>query len=145
MPVTFTARLKGITEFGHDALSKSKPFCALLRTLVKSLQSGKPLDKPALGARFDIPARMYNTAKVAAEGIIKGTLECQKVALEDVNIDIARQVVEAFHSPSGELAGRVRKLTRLYRKRNRLLKQLIRCGPQRPDWLPGQRGRDRRQ
>jgi hypothetical protein len=66
---------------------------------------------------------MYNTAKVAAEGIIQSAMESQKVALEDVESDIKRQVVETFNGPSDELHGRVRKLMRLYKKQKRLLAQ----------------------
>lgn len=121
--VTFIGRLKGITEFGHEALLEREPFCRLLRTLVKALQEGRTLDKAALCTTFKLPARVYNTAKKAAEGVIASAIESQKAALEDVEHDINRQVVEAFWGLSGELHGRVRKLRRLYRKRNRLLKQ----------------------
>ena len=50
-------------------------------------------------------------------------MESQKVALEDVESDIKRQVVETFNGPSDELHGRVRKLMRLYKKQKRLLAQ----------------------
>lgn len=121
--VTFIGRLRGITEFGHETLLERKPFCRLLRTLVTKLQRGDAPDKVALCARFKLPARVYNTARKTAEAAIASAVECQKAALEDTEFDINRQVVEAFWGPAGELHGRVRKLTRLYKKRNRLLKQ----------------------
>jgi len=123
IPITFTGRLKGVTPEGQEILLQRKPFCRLLRTLVKELQSGETPDKAALCGTYHLPARMYNTAKMAAEGIILSAVESQKRALEDVEIDINRQVVEAFHGPSGELHGRVKKLMRLYRKRKHLLAQ----------------------
>jgi IS605 OrfB family transposase len=123
IPMTFTGRLKGITPDGYGILLQRKPFCCLMRTLVKQLQSGKIPNKPALCGAFHLSARIYNTAKVAAEGIIQGSIESQKRALEDVDIDINRQAVEAFNGPSDELHGRVKKLMRLYRKRKRLLAQ----------------------
>ena len=121
--VTFIGRLKGITQFGHEALLEREPFCRLLRTLVKILQRGDLPNKKALCATFGLPGRVYNTANKATEGVIASAIECQKVDLEDVEQEINRQVVEAFWGPSGELPGRLRKLHRLYRKRNRLLRQ----------------------
>ena len=35
IPITFTGRLKGITPEGQEILLQRKPFCRLLRTLVK--------------------------------------------------------------------------------------------------------------
>ncbi len=121
--VTFIGRLKGITEFGHQTLLKRKSFCRLLRTLVKTIQRAEAPDKAALCAIFKLPARVYNTAKQTAEGVIASAIECQKVDLEDTEYEINRQVVEAFWGPAEELHGRVRKLKRLYQKRHRLLKQ----------------------
>jgi IS605 OrfB family transposase len=121
--VTFIGRLKGITPFGHETLLERKPFCRLLRTLVAALQRAEKPDKQALCATFDLPSRVYNTALKSAEGVIASAIECQKVDLEDTEHEINRQVVEAFWGPSGELHGRIRKLKRLYQKRNRLLKQ----------------------
>ena len=123
IPITLTGRLKGVTPEGREILLQRKPFCRLLRTLVKQLQSGKTPNKAALCGTFHLPARMYNTAKMAADGIILSAVESQKRALEDVEIDINRQVVEAFNGPSDELQGRVKKLMRLYRKRKHLLAQ----------------------
>jgi len=123
IPITFIGRLKGITPEGHSMLLLRKPFCRLLRTLVKQIQSGKVPDKPTLCETFGLPARIYNTAKVAAEGIILSAIESQKVALEDVEIDINREVVEAFNGPYREQPGRVRKLMRLYEKQRKLLAQ----------------------
>jgi IS605 OrfB family transposase len=123
IPITFTGRLKGITPEGHSMLLLRKPFCRLLRTLVKQIQSGKVPRKPTLCQAFGLPARIYNTAKLAAEGIILSAIESQKVALEDVEIDINRQVVEAFNGPHQEQPGRVRKLMRLYEKQKKLLAQ----------------------
>ncbi len=37
IPITFTGRLKGITPEGQEILLQRKPFCRLLRTLVKEL------------------------------------------------------------------------------------------------------------
>src|SRR5208282_3646698 len=124
IPETFTGRLKGITPEGRTLLLERKPFCRLLRKLVKLLQSGEIPDKPALCEAFNLPARMYNTAKVAAEGIILSAIESQKVALEDVESDINRQVVEAFNGPYQEQPGRIGKLKRLYKQRKKLLAQL---------------------
>jgi IS605 OrfB family transposase len=124
IPVTFTGRLKGITPEGHAMLLLRRPFCRLLRTLVKQLQAGQVPDKPALCQSFGLPARIYNTAKVAAEGLILSAIESQKVALEDVEIDINRQVVEAFNGPYQEQPGRIGKLKRLYKQRKKLLAQL---------------------
>ena len=123
MPVTFTGRLKGITVAGHRVLLQRKPFCRLLRTLVKARQAKKTPNKAHLCKAFRLPARMYNTALVCADGSIQSAIESQKVALEDVEKDLNRQVVEAFNGPSAELQGRVRKLARLYKKRKRLLAQ----------------------
>jgi len=44
--------------------------------------------------------------------------------LEDVEIDINRQVVEAFNGPYQEQPGRIGKLKRLYKQRKKLLAQL---------------------
>ena len=123
IPITFTGRLRGITAEGHAMLLLRKPFCRLLRTLVKQIQSGKVPDKPALCQAFGLPARIYNTAKMAAEGIILSAIESQKAALEDVEMDINRQVVEAFNGPYQEQPGRVRKLMRLYKQQKKLLAQ----------------------
>ncbi len=123
IPITFTGKLKGITPDGRAVLLLRKPFCRLLRTLVKKLQSGLTPDKPSLCAAFHLPARIFNTAKVAAEGIILSTIESQKLALEDVEANINRQVVEAFNGAYQEQPGRVRKLMRLYRKQKKLLAQ----------------------
>ena len=123
IPVTVTGRLKGITEAGKRVLLQRKPFCRLLRTLLKRLQSGESVDKGELCKLFQVPARIYNTAKVAAEGIIKSAIECQKKDLEDTEYEINRQVVEAFWGDASELQGRVKKLMRLYKKRHRLLRQ----------------------
>jgi IS605 OrfB family transposase len=121
--VTLISRLKGITKAGHKLLLQRKPFCRLLRTLLQRLQAGELPDKSELCKRFQLPARMYNTAKVAAEGILRSAIECQKKDLEDTQYEINRQVVEAFWGESGQLPGRVRKLLRLYQKRSRLLAQ----------------------
>ena len=123
MPVTFTGRLKGITAVGHQVLLQRKPFCRLLRTLVKARQAKRTPNKAHLCKVFRLPARMYNTALGCAEGIIQSAIESQKAALEDVEADLNRQVVEAFNGPSEELHGRAKKLTRLYKKRKRLLAQ----------------------
>ncbi len=123
IPETFTGRLKGITPEGRTVLLQRKPFCRLLRTLVKLLQSGGTPDKPTLCAAFNLPARIYNTAKLAAEGIILSAVESQKSTLEDLEHDINRQVVEAFNGNYKELPGRVRKLMRLYAQRKKLLAQ----------------------
>ncbi len=121
--VTFIGRLKGITDFGHETLLERRPFCRLLRTLVRALQRGEAPDKAKLCATFKLPARVYNTARKAAEAVIASAIECQKADLEDTGLETNRQVVEAFWGPAGELHGRVRKLMRLYKKRNRLLAQ----------------------
>jgi IS605 OrfB family transposase len=123
IPVTFTGRLKGITEAGHQALLQRKPFCRLLRTLVKAIQTNKTPNKAALCGTFHLPARVYNTVKMAAEAIVQSAIESQKAALEDLAFEINRQVVDAFWGPAGELHGRVRKLMQLYQKRKRLLAQ----------------------
>ena len=123
IPETFTGRLKEITPEGRTILLERKPFCRLLRKLVKLLQSGEIPDKPALCAAFNLPARMYNTAKVAAEGIILAAKESQKAALENIEYNINRQVVEAFNGPYQEQPGRVRKLMRLYKQQKKLLAQ----------------------
>jgi hypothetical protein len=120
---TFIGRLKGITEAGKQALLQRKPFCRLMRKLVKGLQSNEVPDKAALMDEFGLPGRVYNLALLHAEAVIKSAIESQKAALEDVEVDINRQAVETFHSPSKELHGRIRKLLRLYKKRNRLLAQ----------------------
>ena len=121
LPETFTGRLKGITPEGRTLLLERKPFCRLLRKIVKLLQSGEIPDKPALCAAFNLPARMYNTAKVAAEGIILAAKESQKAALENIEYNINRQVVEVFNGPYQEQPGRVRKLMRLYKQQKKLL------------------------
>jgi hypothetical protein len=122
-PVTVIGRLKGITPAGHQVLLMHKPFCRLLRIILSRLQKGLPIQKEELTKSFQLPGRMFNTAKLAAEGILQSVIECQKKDWEDTEREINRQVVEAFWGNSGELPGRVRKLKRLYRKRNRLLKQ----------------------
>ena len=123
IPETAIGRLKGITEAGHKLLLQRKPFCRLLRTILHRIQTGQPIEKDELSRTFQLPGRVFNTAKMAAEGIIKSALECQKKDLEDTEYEINRQVVEAFWGNATELPGRVRKLMRLYRKRNRLLQQ----------------------
>ena len=122
-PYTFIGKLKGITLEGKSALNKRVAFCTLLRKLVKAKQTGKVVDKPKLCARFNLPARMFNTALLYADAVVSSAIECQKMALEDVEHDINRQVVEAFWSPAEEQHGRVRKLIRLYRQRKSLLAQ----------------------
>src|ERR1700693_6109077 len=109
IPYTFTGRLKGITEDGHQILLQRRPFCRLLRTLVKAFQEGRTPDKSELQKSFHLPGRVYNTAKMAAEAMIKSAIESQKTALEDVEADINRQVVEAFWGNASELSGRVKK------------------------------------
>jgi len=99
-----------MTEAGHRLLWQRKSFCGLLRTPVKASQAKKTPDKAALCKTFHLRARLYNTAKVAAEGIIESAMESQKAALEDVEEAINRQVVAAFHGPFEALPGRVRKL-----------------------------------
>jgi IS605 OrfB family transposase len=121
--VTFIGRLKGITDFGHQTLRKRHAFGKLLRTLVKTLQSGAVPDKKVLCHKFNLPARGYNLLLRQAQGVIESAIECQKADLESTELDINRQVVEAFWGPSGELKGGLGKLTRLYRKRSQLLKQ----------------------
>jgi IS605 OrfB family transposase len=66
---------------------------------------------------------MYNTALLFAQGTVAGVIASQRQTLDDLEIDINRQVVEAFNGPGEELHGRVRKLKRLYKKRKGLLKQ----------------------
>ena len=123
IPVTLTGRFKGITEFGHKLLQKRKPYCRLLRKLVRAVQAGNTPNKPLLSAKYRLAGRMFNTAFKQAQAIVGSAIESLKSTLEDLGIDINRQVVECFHSPSGELHGRVRKLKRLYKQQKKLLKQ----------------------
>jgi len=121
--VTFIGRLKGITPEGRAALSKAAPFCRLLRTLVKAFQAGRKVDKAAACRVFGVPSRVFNTAKVTAEGIIQSATECLKVALADLEVAIGRLEEEKAAAPVGELFGRERRLRHLRRRQARLLAQ----------------------
>ena len=126
MPETFTGHLKGITDPGRHLFQKRKPYCQLFRKLVKCVLDKTDPAKKLLSRRFALPGRMFNTALIHAKGVVAGVLECQKRALDDLKIDINRQVVEAFQGPSEELHGRVKKLKRLYKQRQSLLAQQAR-------------------
>ncbi len=124
---TFEGRLKWITEDGKQILLQRYDFCRLFRTLTNRIASGVVIgnvEKVEFCNLFNVHSRVYNTAKLFAEAIVNGTIESQKSTLEDLEIDINRQVVEVFQSCSAQLHGRVKKLLRLYKQRNRLLKQL---------------------
>ena len=121
---TYIGRLKGVTDFGKEALRLRVPFCTMFRGVLKAKQLGGELNKSELQTKYELPGRMVNTAFLYAEAMIKSAVECQKEDLEQTERDIQRQVHEVFWSESRQLAGRVSKLKRLYKKRKGLLVQV---------------------
>jgi IS605 OrfB family transposase len=123
--LAFTAigRLKGIPEENRPLLNDRFAFCRLLRRLVRMLLDGKSPQKAELMDIYKVPARSYNLALETAKGLIKGTMEAQKAALEDTKLEIARKEEELKTAPIGERVGREHKLRRLRRKLKNLQKQ----------------------
>jgi hypothetical protein len=89
--LAFTAigRLKGIPEENRPLLNDRFAFCRLLRRLVRMLLDGKRPQKAKLTKQYRVPSRVYNLALETAKGLIKGTMEAQKAALEDTKLEIA--------------------------------------------------------
>ena len=121
----FVSRIRGITDDGMDVLDQRKDFCQLLRKLTKLVVDGKPIEKVKLTEEYGLPTRVFNLAVITAQGVFKGTVESLKANLEDKEEAINRQVVQIlWKSDVRTLPGMVKKLLRLYRTRNKIVKSI---------------------